>query len=455
MGWQGRRRRRGRRCAAGGPPPAWDPLRPGRNLRYSIIRPTAPGQSAACSTGILENLERRPVRSTVVFCRLGLVRERRCRIYAVLAAGVSIVAGWSLCPGIIGAPIASAAPGVSVSAAGSWQVVSVPSPPGSHSSLAAVSGSSPSDVWAVGESLSKSGSRLITLTEHFDGHVWTVVPSPTLGGASQLSGVKAISADDVWAVGVGSSAQGNVPILLHWNGQAWRLRAGAFSSPGVLRAVSATSPQDVWAVGSSSSGSSEHTLIEHFNGTRWTVVPSPTPDGSDQLAGVTAVASNDAWAVGSSLSSTHQSQTLRERWDGTVWTVVHVKDQGSTLDAVGATSAGNVWAVGVGASIHDSLGVHFDGTRWTVVPTPTPSAIINFLFGVSVDAIQDAWAVGASYQDGLHQVIDHWDGTSWQSSFFGSLGLIAGVTTRPGGGTWAVGATGTGTLVTPFAAFHS
>jgi hypothetical protein len=304
--------------------------------------------------------------------------------------------------------------------------------------------------------LSTSGSRLVTLTEHFDGRVWTVVPSPTLGGMSSLSGVAELSADDVWAVGVGSSTQGNVPILLHWNGRAWRLVAGAFSSPGELRAVSGISSRDVWAVGTAMVGSSAQTLIEHFDGTKWALVPSPTPDGADQLSGVTAVTSTDAWAVGSSVSSTHQSHTLREHWNGKAWTAVRVNDGGSELAAVGATSAGNVWAVGLAASIRDSLGEHFDGTSWTVVPTPTPSAIVNSLVGVSVVSPLAAWAVGASYQHGLHQVIDHWDGTTWQNSFLGDLGVVAAVTSTPGGGAWAVGMSGTGPLdATPFAAFHS
>jgi hypothetical protein len=309
------------------------------------------------------------------------------------------------------------------------------------------------DVWAVGESLSASGTRLVTLTEHFDGQSWRVVSSPGLGASSHLSGVTAISADDVWAVGAGSSARGNVPLLLHWNGLRWRLEAGAFPSTGALSAVAATSPRDVWAVGSASLGSGQLTLIEHFDGTRWTVVPSPTPGGADQLSGVTAEAPNDAWAVGSSVSTVHQSKTLREHWNGTTWTVVPFNDQGSVLNGVAATSAGNAWAVGVGVSIRDSLGEHFDGTRWAVVPTPTPSTIVNLLFGVSAASGEEAWAVGASYQHGLHQVIEHWDGTSWQISFLGDLGELAGVATTPAG-TWAVGMAGTGSLGTPFAAFH-
>jgi hypothetical protein len=295
----------------------------------------------------------------------------------------------------------------------------------------------------------------MTLTEHFDGGGWTVVRSPNLGGTSRLTGVAELSADDVWAVGVGSTTQGDVPILLHWNGRAWRLVAGAVSSPGELRAVSGSSSRDVWAVGSAMVGASEQTLIEHFDGTKWTLVPSPTPDGADQLSGVAAVTFTDAWTVGNSLSSSQPSHTLREHWNGKQWTAVRLGEEGGELDAVGATSAGNVWAVGVGTSIHDSLGEHFDGTRWAVVPTPTPSAIVNFLFGVSVVSPRAAWATGASYQHGLHQVIDHWDGTTWQNSFLGDAGLVAAITTTPDGGAWAVGMSGAGPLAaTPFAAFH-
>lgn len=389
--------------------------------------------------------------------RLFEFHERRRRRRVVVAFALSVVAALFFGPGPPGTADASDALGTApVALVDGWHVVSVPLPPGSHSSLAAVSGGSASDVWAVGESLSESGSRLRTLTEHFDGRGWTVVRSPNLGGASRLSGVAELSADDVWAVGVGSSTLGNVPMLLHWDGIAWRLVAGAVSSAGELRAVSGSSFRDIWVVGSATVGSSEQTLIEHFDGTKWTIVPSPTPDGADQLSGVAAVTPTDAWTVGSSVSSTQASHTLREHWNGKVWTAVRVNDEGSELDAVGASSAGNVWAVGVGASIRDSLGEYFDGSRWAVVPTPTPSAIVNSLFGVSVVSPLAAWAVGASYQHGLHQVIDHWDGTTWQSSFFGDLGRVAAVTTIPGGGAWAVGMSGTGSLTaTPFAAFHS
>ena len=216
--------------------------------------------------------------------RLFELLERRRRRRAVVALAVSLFAAFFVGLGQPGTADASDAQGTAPTAlVDGWQVVSVPTPPGSHSSLAAVSGGSARDVWAVGESLSKSGSRLRTLTEHFDGRRWTVVRSPNLGGTSSLSGVAELSAHDVWAVGAGSSTLGNVPMLLHWDGIAWRLVAGAVSSAGELRAVSGSSSWDIWVVGSATVGSSEQTLIEHFDGTKWTMVPSPTPDGADQI----------------------------------------------------------------------------------------------------------------------------------------------------------------------------
>src|SRR5438270_6093477 len=133
-----------------------------------------------------------------------------------------------------------------------WQIVPVPSPQSDHAALAAASASSSSDVWAVGYSAPASQTSLATLTEHFDGTRWRIVRSPTLGNEAQLVGVAVISPADAWAVGDGTplGSQGQVPLLLHWNGTKWaRVRHSAFPGAGTLRGVSATSASDVWAVG--------------------------------------------------------------------------------------------------------------------------------------------------------------------------------------------------------------
>jgi hypothetical protein len=52
------------------------------------------------------------------------------------------------------------------------------------------------DVWDVG------GSDGETLVEHWDGSIWSVVPSPNVGtGGNSLSGVAVVGANDVWTVG--------------------------------------------------------------------------------------------------------------------------------------------------------------------------------------------------------------------------------------------------------------
>jgi hypothetical protein len=57
------------------------------------------------------------------------------------------------------------------------------------------------DVWAVGDAT--SGGHAITLTEHWNGSSWQVVPSPSGPGNTHLYGV-AVDAGtgQVWAVGL-------------------------------------------------------------------------------------------------------------------------------------------------------------------------------------------------------------------------------------------------------------
>src|SRR5262249_41578585 len=74
--------------------------------------------------------------------------------------------------------------------------------PAGNNNLLAVSAASSKDVWAVGFFQAASGSPRLTLAEHWNGHKWRVVPSPSPGGADNiLLAVAAVSAHDVWAVG--------------------------------------------------------------------------------------------------------------------------------------------------------------------------------------------------------------------------------------------------------------
>ena len=149
-------------------------------------------------------------------------------------------------------------------------------------------------------------------------------------------------------------------------------------------------------------------------------MPSPSPPGvSSWLTGIAAVAADDAWAVGYTQTAT-ATRTLIEHWDGTAWTVVPSPNPGSSLnllDAVSAAGPAALWAVGATAdtgSPEQALTLHWGGTTWTVVPSPTTGGTIVALSAVSARAPSDVWAAG-SYQVGPHAgtVTEHWDGSAW------------------------------------------
>src|SRR5262249_17830044 len=84
-------------------------------------------------------------------------------------------------------------------------------------SLAAVSASSATDAWAVGETRART-----TLALHWKGTSWAQVPTPAPGAVgSFLSGVTDISPPTPWAVGSSNTSSGSATLVLHWNGTGW------------------------------------------------------------------------------------------------------------------------------------------------------------------------------------------------------------------------------------------
>src|SRR5205814_7682090 len=133
-------------------------------------------------------------------------------------------------------------------------------------------------------------------------------------------------------------------------------------------------------------------------GLAWRVVPSPNQGNNDILNGVAAVAANDIWAVGQT-----DGGSLTEHWNGTSWSVV--PSPGGPFNGVAAISANDVWAVGTYSG--DPLTEHWNGSTWSIVASPT---ISGTLYGVAAISANDVWAVG-SYSSGTRTV--HCDGSSW------------------------------------------
>lgn len=292
-----------------------------------------------------------------------------------------------------------------------------------------VSAVSTDDVWAVGAKV-EHGAPTRTLVRHWDGKEWSHVRSRSPGEYNNtLSGVAAVSADDVWAVGYQSDSDDYTPhaLVQHWNGDRWsRVTAEAFEGWVMLFSVSASGPDDVWAVGA---GGSNGLLVTHWDGSAWAQVdaprPPPTRDGwkvtSALLYDVTVLAPDDAWAVGlfdqQSESGGYDRLALAEHWDGNAWTATALPESDSVyIFDVSAASPTDVWAVGY-LTEHESQSIveHWDGHSWTRTSTSDGLAGSHTLHGVTALAPDDVWAVGDQRAWGVHQqtFIQHWDGATW------------------------------------------
>ena len=338
---------------------------------------------------------------------------------------------------------------------GVWSKVSSPNVGTSTNFLNGVAAISSTDVWAVGEYSSGNGS--LTLVEHWNGTHWKVVASPNVNNSlsDSLSGVAAIAANNVWAVGSYKDASNTQQTLIeHWNGAQWSI----VQSPNVqslfndLAAISAVSAKDIWAVGNASGDNGFQPLFEHWNGAQWSIVQS---QGTGQLSGVAAIASNDVWAIGS--ISGNSIQTLTEHWNGTTWSVVSSSGPGqavNTLNGIAAISANSVWAVGddtdsEGPSAQfNPLIEHWNGTSWSVVTSAAPGTS-DFINGIAAASASNIWAVGNDRtgpdpQGPYYTFIEHWNGSAWKAVKSPSPGsdnndLTAAARVPATSSVWAVG----------------
>jgi hypothetical protein len=214
---------------------------------------------------------------------------------------------------------------------------------------------------AVGYYVIARGGLFKTLIESWNGTHWSVVPSPNPGtrrngNANFLDGVSCVSADACTAVGYYEDIEGDTLNLIEsWNGTIWSV----VPNPSVettygLNAVSCASADACMAVGHyfGQTSNVNKTLAELWDGTTWSVVPTPNrgsgPD--DDLSGVSCASAGACTAVGSYLnSSTHFGQTLIESWNGTTWSLAPSPSRGAggnSLDAVSCASADACTAVG-------------------------------------------------------------------------------------------------------------
>jgi hypothetical protein len=309
---------------------------------------------------------------------------------------------------------------------------------------------SPTDIYAVG-----AGSTVL----HYNGTVWSLLPSPGLG---TLLGVWGVTGDTVWVVG---TAGGRA----RWNGSAWT----TFTTPTVtdtLYAVWGSSTSNVYAVGQAGT-------ILFFNGTAWSTV-TITGSATPSLTGVGGTADGDTiyavaragvivtnlgaggnwntvtspvttdllgiWGIHNTFYAVGAGGViLTNPGTGTAaWTTMTSTFTGQ-LEEINGTSTSDIYAVGDNGAV-----LHYNGATWSIVTPPFVSTLY---------AVSDGGSGGTTWAVGANGGIYSYTGTTWAydpaagipvEGIYASgpsdvwAALLGGVTLHYNGTTWAMSAAG-------------
>jgi hypothetical protein len=334
------------------------------------------------------------------------------RVFRVLVAVATVLVGLpaltvSVSGGTAGASVAAAAAG--------WAIQQAPAQKVPTGHISAVSCTSASACTAVGNFTNSAGLQA-TLVERWNGIRWLVQSSPDPPAAyrSQLNAVSCASATACMAVGYAFYRPGGHAGTLaeRWDGTSWSIQAlpnptGARS--GGLDGVSCTSATACTAVGGFANSATGFTLAERWNGTSWSVqsTPNPTAATSSIVLGVSCPSMTACTAVGTFTNSASVSMTLAERWNGSTWTIQPTPNPtgpGSYLSGVSCPSPAACTAVG------GTLAERWNGTSWTIQPTPKPTnPNQSLLNAVSCTSTTACTAVGGPYAT----LAERWNGTTW------------------------------------------
>jgi hypothetical protein len=179
---------------------------------------------------------------------------------------------------------------------------------------------------AVGDASRGAGARPSpafrdrTLAEEWNGSHWQIIRTPSPSRESELRGISCTSPTACTAVG--SSASDKWTLAEHWNGRRWAIQhTPNLSRIGytALTAVSCASPAVCTAVGTYNLGVG---IAEHWNGTRWTIQRLPTPPAPPGEAPLVVPVSVSCTSATACMTvGTTENMTLAERWNGSKWTI--------------------------------------------------------------------------------------------------------------------------------------
>ena len=268
--------------------------------------------------------------------------------------------------------------------------------------------------------------------EPFTVHGWTMQSTPNPGGASVngLYDVACPSSSQCTAVGsYKNSSNVTVTLAERWNGSSWATQstpnpAGSLGSALLSDACPSTTL--CTAVGYyHNSGNVTVPLAMRWNGSSWTVQTAPMPAGaqSSVLADVACSSSSLCTAVGYTVNGAGVTVPLAERWNGTSWSMQPTPNpSGATAAALsGVACPSSTVCTAVGYDVNSSgatvsLAERWNGSSWTVQATPNPGAArTTTLLAVACPSTTVCTAVGKSVSGaGLTSTLaERWSSGAW------------------------------------------
>jgi hypothetical protein len=176
-------------------------------------------------------------------------------------------------------------------------------PPELTGFISDASAPSATDIWAA----SQYGGYVL----HWNGTNWYLAKR---WGGGVITGLTAVSADDIWIFG--AAAGGNGTGTWHFNGRSWRRAAGA---AGTIYRASAISRGDIWAI----TAGTKADAVLRYDGKRWQPVRTGRVLAGVVASDILATSKRDVWVLGDEISG-RTTRLVLAHWNGARWTRINV-----------------------------------------------------------------------------------------------------------------------------------